>query len=101
MEALGYSEEETVDLSIFKAIHPHGRAHCEDIFPGVSQANRFAKDELELQSRDDRKIIVGGNISRRFKDGRPYQIRCVCRDVTEGRQVKEALHRAHEELEHA
>ena len=98
-EALGYSEEEIADLYIFKVIHPHSRAHCADIFPKVLSGERFAREELELKSRDGRKIIVEGNISCRFKDGRPYHIRCICRDVTEDRQVKEALHRANEELE--
>lgn len=98
-ETLGYSEEEIADLSIFNIIHPHGRAHCADIFPRILSGEIFAKEELELQSKDGRKIIVEGNISCWFKEGRPSKIRCVFRDMTEGRPVKEALHRAHEALE--
>jgi hypothetical protein len=42
----------------FKVVHPHGRSICADIFFRILSDKRFAKEELELQSRDGGKISL-------------------------------------------
>lgn len=89
--ALGYSEEEIGKLSVFDIIHPDQKDHCMKIFNDIMSGNKIENVETSFVAKDGREIIVEGNVSCRFKDGKPFSTRGIYRDITERKKSEWAL----------
>lgn len=82
---LGYTDEEIENKNIFEFIHPDCQGKCEQIFSNIikNKPNKTKKVSYELKTKKGNKIIVEGNVSLRYKDGKPESTRAILRDVTD------------------
>ncbi|MCX5787656.1 MAG: PAS domain-containing sensor histidine kinase [Elusimicrobia bacterium] len=87
-EKLGYSKEEIGAVNSYQMIHPH---HKEDI--QKTNARMMAGEELlhverTMVSKTGQQYEVEGSLSCRFKDGKPWYVRAIFRDITARKQVE-------------
>lgn len=90
-EALGYGEEEVGRLFLFDVIHPDNRAHCEEVFRQILSGEEVGNVEVSFLSKGGREIILEGNVNCRFEGGKPISTRGIFRDITDRREITEAL----------
>ncbi len=100
-EALGYSEDEVRSLSLKDLIHPSSLAHCMEMFHRVVRGDAVRNVEAMFLTRDGREIILEGNASCHFVNGKPVSTRSIFRDITAKKRAEEALTAANEELRRA
>ena len=94
LETLGYSEEEVRNLSLLDIIHPDSLAHCMEMFKRVLSGEKLDHLEAMFVTKDGRTILVEGNSSCNFKDGKPVATRSIFRDITERKQFEAELAQA-------
>jgi PAS domain S-box-containing protein/putative nucleotidyltransferase with HDIG domain len=90
-QALGYSEDEIPELSLFDVIHPDSKAHCMEIFQRVMAGEKLDHVEAMFVTKNGTTICVEGNASCRFEDGKAVATRAIFHDITERKQIEEAL----------
>jgi len=93
--AMGYSEDELENLTIFKIADDPRLATSKDLF------EVFVSDDLEtvFQSKNGDQILVEGDTSIRYKNGKPHAIRAILRDVTEAKMNQQAAIQQQAKLE--
>ena len=99
--AMGYSEEEVRELKLMDLIHPSSLAHCMEMFHRVMRGDTVGNVEAVFVTREGREIIVEGNASCHFENGKPVSTRAIFRDITERKRAEQALQAANEELKTA
>jgi PAS domain S-box-containing protein len=84
-KALGYTDKELEKKNIFDLIHPDCQEKCQNFFAQVlsSKDGETQKASYDLKTKDGKKITVEGNVSLKFKEGKPDSTRAILRDVTE------------------
>ncbi|MDX6382858.1 MAG: hypothetical protein QOK48_431, partial [Blastocatellia bacterium] len=92
--ALGYSEQELRDFSVFDLLHPSCLAHCQEHFQGLSAGSSLQSFETKFVRKDGRAIILEGNCHRSSQQS--GNIRGIFRDVTERQRAAEALSKSEE-----
>ncbi len=82
---VGYSEKEIENKNIFEVIHPDCRGRCEKLFKEISKnaEGETKKISYELKSKKGEKIILEGNVSLKFKKGKPVSTRAILRNITD------------------
>ena len=80
-------------------IHPDSRKHCNEIFKRVLSGEEARGIEAKFVSKDGKEIVVEGNASCRFEEGRLVNTRGIFRDITERKQVEDELREYSERLE--
>jgi PAS domain S-box-containing protein len=98
-ETLGYSKEAVSDLSLFDIIHPDSRPHFMEVLQRVMAGEDARNVEATFIAKDGRELVVEGNVSCRFRNGRPVSTRGIFRDITERKEAEEALRQYAAELE--
>lgn len=97
-EAFGYSEAEVRRLKLMDIIHPSSLTHCMETFHRVVSGVPADNVEAVFVTREGREIILEGNATCHFVDGKPASTRAIFRDITEKKQAEEVLRRTNEEL---
>ncbi len=82
LRVLGYSSEETRDLSFFDLLHPSCKNRCIRDFQAVLEGRSSPSFEVEFVARDGRVVRCLGSANSRFQDGAPVAIRSIFRDVS-------------------
>ena len=95
-ETLGYTLEESAQLSLFDIIHPDSQPHCIVMFERVIAGESVNGIEATFAAKDGRRISVEGSANCRFKDGRPVATRAIFRNITERKYTETEL-RSNEE----
>ncbi len=95
-KTLDYDEEEIKELQLTDIIHPDSLAHCAELFQRVMSGETISNIEAHFLTKDGRTIIVEGNSSCSFKDGKPIATRSIFRDVTERKLLEGDLVAARE-----
>jgi len=95
-ETLGYTPEESAQLSLLDIIHPDSQPHCISLFERVIAGESVNGIEATFAAKDGRKISVEGSANCRFEDGRPVATRAIFRNVTERKYTETEL-RSNEE----
>ena len=90
-ETLGYTEDEIHNLNILDIIHPDSQAKCMGIFQRVLGGEIVDTIQTQFISKDGTVIDVEGTANCRFIDGKPSATRSIFRDITERKQMEEAL----------
>ncbi len=88
-EALGYSEDETANLSLFEIIPSDYREHYLELLQQVTSGQSINGVEVVFISNDGKRIPVEGNLNCRFVDDKPVYIRGIFRDITERKRSQE------------
>lgn len=92
-QALGYSEDEVSDLTIFDIIHPDYLQHCQMLFQRVMSGEDVGWIETGFISKNGSKIIVEGSVTCRFANGKPMHTRGIFRDITKSKFMEEQMTR--------
>ena len=90
-ETLGYSEAEINELTLQDIVHPDSLDHCMVQFRKVITEQVVMDVEAVFQSKDGREIIVEGNSTCRYVDGKPYTTHSIFRDITERKLAQTKL----------
>ncbi|HKA17176.1 MAG TPA: PAS domain S-box protein [Blastocatellia bacterium] len=93
-ETLGYTEDEVSNLTLLHIIHPASLAHCMEMFKRVLSGEKLDHLEAMFVTKDGRTIMVEGNSSCNFKDGKPVATRSIFRDITERKRFENELAQA-------
>jgi two-component system cell cycle sensor histidine kinase/response regulator CckA len=99
-KSLGYSRDELLGMNNRQYTTPEMAARIYRIFNQVYQSGQpIDIIDYEVLAKDGSKVILEGSVSlMRDNSGRPIGFRGVNRDVTERKQVAEALRQSEEKL---
>jgi len=86
--ALGYSEEEILSMTMFDIIHPDFSEHCMTMFASVMQGQDIGRFETDFVTKDGDLINVEGSVSCRFENGKPINTRAIFRDITKRKHLE-------------
>ncbi len=91
--ALGYSKQELMYRDFASVVHEDDRDYFHQLFTRIFQ-EKLAIAEVELRKvRKDGSVIWERQRSQLIsdRDGEPVELRMICRDITERKQVEEQL----------
>ncbi|MEH2364267.1 GAF domain-containing protein [Nostoc sp.] len=97
-ETLGYNDADLEQLSIFQIIHPDDLAHFQTAIQSLFTGALSLDIETRFLTKDDREIIVKGNINCQFQDEQPIATRGIFRDITQRKQSEAKLHKLSQRL---
>ncbi|HNQ87293.1 MAG TPA: ATP-binding protein [Verrucomicrobiota bacterium] len=95
-EALGYSQSETADLSVFEVIHWRDRAVCQAWLQGMNATAELVSLRLAFIAKNGREVPVEGTAMPCIEEGRVVCARVFLRDVTEQRRADAARRESEE-----
>ncbi len=90
-QVLGYSQEEVLEMNLFDIIHPDCIAHCQPLFKRLLEGDDVTSMEVTMVAKNGQHIVLEGNSSPRFLDGKVIATQAFFRDVTELNKAQEAL----------
>ncbi|MGC8742297.1 MAG: PAS domain S-box protein [Verrucomicrobiia bacterium] len=102
LKTFGYkSHEEVKNLNYFDLIHPDYKNHCSALFEALTKEPVTKRIETKFLTKDGRSIIVEGNCTSQFKNGKIEAIHGIFRDVTEQKLAEEKLRESEERFSKA
>ncbi len=93
LETLGYKRSDVARLTLLDVLHPDSHDHCMRVFRSVLRGEMVDHVEAQFLTKAGETISVEGNVSCRFRDGKPISTRGIFRDVTERKQHEQELAR--------
>ncbi len=97
--ALGYTNDETRELSFFDVVHPASLSYCKQMLERVMSGETISNAEMVFITKQGNSISVEGNVNCRHKHGKPVSARGIFRDITDRKSWEAELIRAKEEWE--
>lgn len=97
-ETLGYSQDEIKEMTYFDILHPSKIKECKKKFQKVLKEELKEKIETIFVTKDKREIIVEGNVTCHFENGKPVNIRTIFRDISAKKKEEENLRLSYEKL---
>ncbi len=97
-ETLGYSEAEIDHLSLFDIISPDYQPHCQELFQRVLNGEKLGTVQAEFVTKEGSIILVEGNVSCKFVDGKPTATQSIFRDITHRQQTEAQLQQTNDRL---
>ncbi len=91
LRTLGYKKQEIASMTVFDIIHPDELEHCQQLFNKVMSGEDVGLVNTTFVTKGGDKVFVEGNVSCKIVDDKPVYTRAIFRDITEGKQVEEAL----------
>ncbi|MFC1513114.1 PAS domain S-box protein [Thermodesulfobacteriota bacterium] len=88
-QTLGYSDAEIKKLSLLDIVDESCRNKCRTIFTSLIKGEKLDRNETVFVARDGRRIIVEGQCTTKFKDGKAVAMVGFFRDITD--RVKNEL----------
>jgi len=98
LETMGYTEAELAGLNLFQIISPDSLPHCQEMFARVMEGESVNDTQVTFVAKDGRLVIMEGNATGRYIDGKMVATQGIFRDITERKQAEEALRQKMEEL---
>ncbi len=93
MQALGYSENEIMNLKLSNVVHPDQLQNFWKNLEPLLSVSELSFESV-LVNRSGQHIHVEGTFNYVIKYGRPYQVRGFCRDITQRKQAEAELRAA-------
>ncbi len=93
LETLEYERTDVAHLTLLDVVHPDSHDHCMRVFRSVLEGKPADNVEAQFVSKAGETIVVEGNVSCRFMDGKPIATRGIFRDITERKHHEEELAR--------
>lgn len=97
-EALGYSESEINELSLFDIISPNFQAHCQELFQRILNRESVGVVQAEFVTKDGKNILVEGSASCKFVNGKPVATQSIFRDITHRTRTETELQQTNDRL---
>jgi len=91
LETLGYTEAELPSLSLWKIIHSESLLHCRAAFSRVMAGESIRNVQATFVAKDGRAILVEGNVTGRYIDGRLVATHGFFHDITERKRAEEQI----------
>ncbi len=89
--ALGYSEEDLKTLKLMDIVDEGCRDTCRGIFKQLITGENIDRNETIFVAKDGHKIIVEGQCTTNFQDGKPTRMTGFFRDISERSRHEAAL----------
>jgi PAS domain S-box-containing protein len=81
-EALGYTEQELINLNIDRVVHPDALPQCFETLQRAMSGEQIDRIETRLVTKEGKIIIVEGSVTCRFEASQPMAVTCFLRDIT-------------------
>ena len=88
-ETLGYSEKDSVGLSVWDIIHPDGIPHCQEVFKKIFSGEKVGVIETTFLTKEGMALPVEGTASCSFSDGKPSSTLAIFRDISGRKQAED------------
>ena len=98
---LGHTEAQARALTLDRTIHVEDLVRFRITFERLRAGESVGTLEARFVTRDGRPIVVEGDVSCSFREGKPALVRGIFRDVTERRQFEAVLEEYRRNLEQA
>ncbi len=92
-QSLGYNENDISNLRLSDIIDPECLRHYESIFTVMESGKEIGQINMAFRCKNGNKIFVEGKVSCKFVDGKLIYTRCIFRDVTKDKYLKEQMFR--------
>jgi len=92
-QALGYSDEEIADLSIYDIVHPDYLENYMTIFRKIKCGEDVGQINTAFISKNGSKVVVEGNMNCKCLDGELVYTRSILRDITENKYLEDQMFR--------
>ncbi|HEY0006248.1 MAG TPA: ATP-binding protein [Pyrinomonadaceae bacterium] len=86
----GYTQEEAVRLSFLEVIAPEYRSLAREMMMRKLRGEDVTRYELQLISKDGRRVWLEINSQLIYKDGKPVGVQGIARDITRRKHAQEA-----------
>ena len=90
-KVLGYTDEETEELTFFQILDPSCRERCRRDFTKILEGENRPVLEVDFVAADGRVVQCSGSATVGFEDGKPVATRSIFRDITDQLQVSRKL----------
>jgi PAS domain S-box-containing protein len=91
---LGYSAEEAKHLTIDQVLAPEYRDHGRQLRETKLAAGEVATCQGAFIAKDGRRVMIEISMRMTFKDGKPFAIHGIARDIAERKRIEEESRRA-------
>lgn len=92
-EALGYSSEEVAELTFLDVVEPAHHDECRRLLEDALSGHELKGVVVTFVARDDRRVVLEGNISARLEAGLGVATCGIFRDISRRREVDEMRER--------
>lgn len=90
-EALGYTEQELIDLNIDRVVHPEALTQCFETLQRAMSGGQVDRIETRFVTKAGKSIIVEGSVACRFEASQPMAITCFLSDITERKRTEQEI----------
>lgn len=87
----GYSRNESLGMRIFEVVAPEQRELAVNMIDRKLGGGGPTTYEIEIVSKDGRRVLLEVSSRLLFRDGKPFAVQGIGRDITERRQMEERL----------
>jgi PAS domain S-box-containing protein len=93
---LEYSEEDVANLSLWDIIHPDSVNSFKDVFQRIISGESVGDVETVFVTKGGESVVIEGNASCRFEEGKAVAVRGILRDITARKQAEQKLKEMYE-----
>jgi len=96
LDTLGYTLEELKKLNFRNLVTKDQYPQAQRVMEEILRSGQSGVSEFRLRRKDGNLLIIEANGSLICHEGKPYAVQGVARDITERKQVEEALRESEE-----
>ncbi|MGR3812339.1 PAS domain S-box protein [Jiulongibacter sp. NS-SX5] len=89
-ETLGYSEEESLQMTFTDILHPQFESDVMEKITEVKNGVKLPEFMIVVRNNEKKRLYLQGEISCRFENNKPVNFRCLFRDITMRRRAERA-----------
>ena len=97
----GYTREEAVSMDVLSVVAPEYVERAAQMIASKLDNDDPTQYELEIITKDDRRVLLEVSTRIIYKDGAPHSIQGIGRDITERRKAEEDRKRLEAQIQHA
>lgn len=97
-ETLGYTEEEVAHLTLHDVLHPSTKSRCMEKLKNIIGNDDPGTIETIFVTKDNREVVLEGNMNCKHDNGITVACRCMLRDITERKKAEEELRESEEKF---